>query len=211
MKLKKTMIGLGLISMSMGMIGCGMENDNITSKATVPSNYPTQVRMDIKDNSDTMKINGKYSTTNRGRVLQPKNTTNYAQYPNISKMNGNYGSSNGVQYGMNNENERNISKMEKIQKEISKVTGYDNVSCVVDGNTAIVGCTAKNGNVSETQLKDEVKNIVKRCDPSITRCEVINNKDGITKIGRMAEDMRKGNIGMTISRDFQKMLNDIIR
>ena len=221
MKLNKKALGIGIISMSMGMLGCGMNNDNITSRAPNPSNYPTQVRMDTRDNgSDNMKINGRYDTTNRGRVLGPKNTSNFAQYPNMSGMsdtnygtnnNTSYSRNNGTKYGMNNENERDLAKMDRITREIERLAGYDNVSCVVNGNTAIVGCTSKNNNVTNEQVKNEITSMVKRCEPSITRCEVINNKDGMTKIGRMAEDMRKGNIGLTLSRDFQNMLDDIIR
>lgn len=235
MKLNKMALGIGLISMSVGMMGCGTNNDNISSRAPSPSNYPSQVRMDMTDNNNSMMTNGKYSTTTRGRVLQPRNTSNYAKYPNTTNRTRNgkrnattnrtntidgtkYGLSNintnsttNPSYGTNNASNSDIAKMNNIQNEISRLTGYDNINCIVNGNTAIVGCTDPNNSATNEQIKKEIKSIVKACEPSITKCEVINNREGITKIGSMVDNMKKGNIGSTISKDFEDMLNDITR
>ena len=223
MQFNKSILGIGLIAMSIGMVGCGGYMDNSVSQAPQNGrNMGTQVRMDMRDTTNSMFTDGQYKATNRGRVLSNQRgnlltTENTAKNTNGkgygTQQNAQYGmqgnNSYNTQYGMQDNNSYDLARMQKIQQELEKLQGYNDVTCVVNGNTAVVGCTPKN-NVSNTQAKNEITNIVKRCDPSISNCEVVNNKEGISRISRMAEDIRKGNIGTTISQDFQKMLNDIM-
>jgi len=218
--------------MSIGMVGCGENMDNSVSQSPQNGrNMGSQVRMDMRDNTNSMFTDGKYTATNRGRVLASqrgsgnllttentdRNTTGMGngkntQYGNVGN-NGNNIQGNGVNNsnGSQGNNGYDLARMQRIQQELEKLQGYDDVTCIVNGNTAVVGCTQRNNSMSDTQTKNEIANIVKRCDPSISNCEVVSNKEGINRISRMAEDIRKGNIGTTISQDFRDMLNDIMR
>ena len=223
MQFNKSILGIGLIAMSIGMVGCGNNMDNSVSQAPQNGrNMGSQVRMNMRDTTNSMFTDGQYKATNRGRVLSSQrgnlltteNTDKNTTGMGYGTQNTQYGMQDNNGYGDNSQQGNNaydLARMQKIQQELEKLQGYSDVTCIVNGNTAVVGCTQKNNNMTNTQTKNEITNIVKRCDPSISNCEVVSTKDGVNKISRMAEDIRKGNIGTTISQDFQKMLNDIVR
>lgn len=234
MQFNKSLLGIGLIAMSIGMVGCGENMDNSGNQGSQSRrNTGTQVRMNMRDNTNSMFTDGQYKTTNRGRVLgsdrgnilttenTQKNTngtgygTQNVQYSTKGNgIKGNDMQGNGMlntQNEIQGNNAYDLGRMQRIQQELEKLQGYNDITCIVNGNTAIIGCTQKNNTMTDAQTKNEITNIVKRCDPSISNCEVVSNKEGINRISKMAEDIRKGNIGTTISQDFRQMLDDIIR
>ncbi|MBP5426787.1 MAG: YhcN/YlaJ family sporulation lipoprotein [Clostridiales bacterium] len=195
-------------TMGMGLVGCG-NMDSTTSRAPQNGNYPQQVRMDIEDSNDMMK-NSRYNTTNRGKVVGYSYKNDLTKGNNYSSSYGkNYSSNYSKNYGndSNYNNSSDLSRTEKIQNELNKLNGYSDMTCVVNGDTAIVGCTPNTAN--NAQYRSEIINTVRECDPSINKCEVVNTKDGVSKISTMAENMRKGNMMSTISEDFKKMWKDI--
>ena len=197
MKLNKIVVGASMIAMGLGVVGCG-NTDNTTSRAPY-NNNPQQVRIDSA-NCSTMGRNGKYKANNRGRVVEysPEGLAkgNYT--------NGNYTNGNDASYDGN----KDVARTERVQNALSRLNGYKDMTCIVNGDTAIVGCTPNEAN--NTEYKREIVNTVKKCDPSINRCEVVSNSDSIGRISTMAENMRKGNMMSTISSDFKKMWDDIV-
>lgn len=180
-------MGASIIAMGLGVVGCG-NMDNTTSRA--PGNYPQQVRM----NNNDMTADGRYRANNSGRVV------GYTP-ENLAKGTNNM---NDINYKGRND----VARTVRIQSALDRLNGYKDLTCVVNGDTAIVGCTPQDANNAEQKTK--IVNIVKKCDPSITRCEVVSTRDGIERINSMAENLRKGNMMSTLSSDFKKMLDDIV-
>lgn len=198
MKLNKIIMGASIIAMGLGVVGCG-NMDNTTSRAPYNRNYPQQVRMDTANNTN-MSSNGRYSANNRGKVVDysPEGLAKGSNYNTDNTM------AERTSYNGNND----VARTERIQNALSRLNGYKDMTCIVNGDTAIVGCTPNEAN--NAQYKSEIINTVKKCDPSINRCEVVSNKDSVGKINGMVENMRKGNMMSTISDDFKKMWDDIV-
>lgn len=186
MKLGKKIFGISLIAMSVGLVGCGNTGGNTTSELPQNRTNTQQIGRNM--------ITGKYEATKRGSI---RNSVMGNERGELLNTNNSYN-------GNNNKN-NDLDRMERIQNELNRFTGYNDATCVVNGDTAIIGC-----NNDAKYTKSELTNIVKRCDPSIKKCEVITTSDGVNRISKMAEDIRKGNIGKTMSQDFKKMWDDIV-
>lgn len=198
LKLNKIILGASIIAMGLGVVGCG-NMDNTTSRAPYNGNYPQQVRMDTANNTN-MTSNGKYRANDRGRVVD---------YSKEGLANGsNYSGESGKAKKTSYNSKSDVARAERIQNALSRLNGYRNMTCVVNGDTAIVGCTPNEAD--NTQYKTDIINTVKKCDPSINRCEVVSDKDSVGRISGIAEKMRKGNMMSTVSDDFKKMWDDIV-
>ena len=163
MQFKKSILGISLIAMSIGLIGCGNSNDTTSE---LPQNRQISRNM----------TNGRYQATKRGSVRNSLMGNERGELLNSenSYNNSNMGYNNNSNMGYNN---NDLARMEKIQQQLNRLTGYNDATCVVNGNTAIVGCSNNN-----RYSKNEIVDIVKKCDPSINRCEVITTKNGADRI-----------------------------
>jgi len=193
--MKKLIMGASIIAMGLGVVGCG-NMDNTTSRAPYDGNYPQQVRM----NNNNMTSDGRYRANNKGRVVE--------YTPEKLAKGTNYNSMTDTNYDRRNYNNNDVARTERIQNALSRLSGYKDMTCVVNGDTAIVGCTPREAN--NPQYRNEIVNIVKKCDPSINDCKVVSTRDGVERINSMVENMRKGNMMSTLSDDFKKMWEDIV-
>ena len=184
MRFKKSILGISLLAMSVGLVGCGTSN-NTTGQ--MPQNRTNQISRNM--------TTGRYEATKRGSVRNSMMGSERGELLNTENSYDNQSMGSGKT--------SDLARMERIQSRLNQIQGYNDATCVVNGNTAIVGC-------SNNANKNEIVNIVKKCDPSINRCEVITTREGKDRISKMAEDIRKGNIGQTMSQDFRKMWDDIL-
>lgn len=199
MNLNKIITGVSIIAMGLGVVGCG-NTDNTTSRAPYNNrNYPQQVRMNTANNAN-MSSNGRYNANERGRVID--------YTPEGLAKGSNYNNGNNTIERNNYNGNDDVARTERVQNVLRRLNGYKDMTCVVNGDTAIVGCTPNEAN--NTQFRTEIVNAVKKCDPSINRCEVVNNKESVERINNMAQDMKKGNMLSKISDDFKKMWDDIV-
>ncbi|HHV97712.1 MAG TPA: hypothetical protein GXX37_14830 [Clostridiaceae bacterium] len=120
---------------------------------------------------------------------------------------------NNNQTGLVGQMNADTEKSKQIKAQLEKMSGVDDVSVVVLGNTALVGCDIDNDNRTGNtdNLKNKIVQQVKNMDNSITNCVVTDKPEILERIKALGEDITNGKPGNEITEEFNRIINMINR
>lgn len=110
--------------------------------------------------------------------------------------------------------DRNLNmtdRAEKIARNVAKLKEVNSATCVITGNTALVGIDMKDnieGNMTN-DLKRKVESSVRNTDKNINNVTVTADADLYKRISNMARDIRNGKPITGFTDEIQEMLRRI--
>lgn len=97
-------------------------------------------------------------------------------------------------------------KARRIESELEKIPGMNDINVVISGDTAIVGCTT---NQDMSAMKSRIVNRVKQLDPSVKKVAVTNARDTLMEIRKLKSDMMGGSDTGGINARVKQLVNKI--
>jgi hypothetical protein len=98
--------------------------------------------------------------------------------------------------GGDQQNVSDRKRADTITTQLANIRELEQVSVVVDGNTALVGCTTSGAQAgaadSVTTIRSMVEEKVRQADPSISKVVVTSQPNFVNEISRLARDRANG-------------------
>jgi len=156
--------------------------------------------------------NGNTLNTTPGTAQKQNSMLNNSTLNNNTNNNANANNNgNNNQMGLVGQMNADTTKSKQIKAQLEKMSGVDDVSVIVLGNTALVGCDIKNDNRTGNtdDLRNKIMQKVKNMDNSITNCVVTDKPEILERIKTLGEDITNGKPGNQITEEFNRIIKSI--
>lgn len=196
----------------------GMENQNAFDLTPQTGQTRNPLIMNDQNNNNNNALNTTPGTAQRQNRLLNNNDAliNNAALDNNGIFNNNNANNNenNNQPGLFGQMNADTVKSEKIKAQLEKMSGVDDVSVIVLGNTALVGCDINNNaNNNRTGNTDDLRNKivqqVKSLDKSVTNCIVTDKPEILERINALGNDITNGKPGNEITDEFNRIIRSI--
>jgi len=193
----------------------GTQNGDVNDNTGTRQNYRTGQTGDNMNNQTGPDATGGDLTGNRANRLNNDITggINGIDGNNMTGGIGGVNGNNSMNGTMgNNRNAANGTDMTSVQQranklkaELEKVSGVSDVSVLITGDTAIIGCKT---NQSLSEIKNRLTEKAKSVDPSIKNVAVTNANNILTEMKQLSSDMMNGN-ATDLDNKIRQLLNKI--
>ncbi|NMB95497.1 MAG: hypothetical protein GYA02_02640 [Clostridiaceae bacterium] len=213
----------------------GIENQNALDLTPQTGQTRNPLIMNRQNDNNGNAINTTPGTAQRQNGMlnntMPNNNNNNLMRDNNGLFNNNNANNdanntNNIgdtnQPGLVGQMNADTAKSGQIKAQLEKMSGVDDVSVIVLGNTALIGCdinnnananNRNNANNNRTGNTDDLRNKivqqVKNMDKSITNCIVTDKPELLEKINALGKDIANGEPGNEITEEFNRIIRSI--
>ncbi|HHW30743.1 MAG TPA: hypothetical protein GXX20_03580 [Clostridiaceae bacterium] len=203
--------------------GCGAQSGQDRNRMQTPqdnmqgtTNAPGQIGM-----LSSERMNDGISGTDQGGtgLLGINPGQNESQGNNLNQnglLGTNKGNRNGNTIGNNGVNGANtqgtridVDKSRKIETELKKMRGIEDVNVLINGNTALVSCRTSASAGERTAVRNQIVQKVKEIDNSLTDVRVSESPDIMKDMRRLSDDINKNRPMENIIEEFNRMFQGV--
>jgi len=220
-KSQSILLVLPVLILALTFSGCAVDNRN----TRIRDEAGTQQGQNLTDNN-TQRINTQNGVNPniaapQGFDAQNLGNDTRARLQDMQNQVGIQDTQNGLQ-----QNATDKERSDAITTQLSNnIKELDKIAVVVEGNTALVGCTTSGAGAgaadSTTTIRSMVEEQVRQADPSISRVIVTSQPEFVNQITELARDKanaiangtangtNNGTINRIIGRTINRTTNDI--
>lgn len=187
-------------------------NNTNTTQDNENYNMPGTTR--ISDNTGTNDFrrmvdnNNNYNTNNRG-IGNNRMNDNFNNMSNNTDVNR-LGATDIGNQQMGTQGSNVNTTAQNIKSKLEARDDIERASCVISGDTALIGIDVKDGMNNTANIKNEVTNMVKNMIPGITKVAVTESPDLFERINNLSRDMQNGRTMQGLGEEFTELVNKII-